>query len=447
MSEEKSELFDEKAPVEVVGGGLAGVEAAIQLARSGVRVRLSEMKPVKFTEAHKNPDLAELVCSNSLKSMGLTQASGLLQEEMRALGSVVIEAALENRVAAGQALAVDRAKFSRRLTGMVEDEPLIELVREEVAEIPRDRYSILATGPLTSAVLAKKIEAIAGTGELYFYDAMAPIIEGGTIDETIAFRASRYGKGGDDYLNCPMNKEEFDLFFAALLEAKKVPTRDCEEEKVFSACQPIETLAASGSKTLRFGPMKPVGLVDPRSGERPFAAVQLRREDADGQRWSMVGFQTKLVYGEQERVFRLIPGLRDARFLRLGSLHRNTYVDGPRVLDGYLRLRKAPWAMLAGQITGVEGYLESSAMGLWAGLNLALRLTGSTPSIPPPETALGALIEHVTHSPGKKFEPMNMNFGILPPLGTRMRDKEESKRLRSVRALEALEGWMKTLRS
>jgi methylenetetrahydrofolate--tRNA-(uracil-5-)-methyltransferase len=330
---------------------------------------------------------------------------------------------------------------------MVEDEPLIELVREEVAEIPRDRYSILATGPLTSAVLAKKIEAIAGTGELYFYDAMAPIIEGGTIDETIAFRASRYGKGGDDYLNCPMNKEEFDLFFAALLEAKKVPTRDCEEEKVFSACQPIETLAASGSKTLRFGPMKPVGLVDPRSGERPFAAVQLRREDADGQRWSMVGFQTKLVYGEQERVFRLIPGLRDARFLRLGSLHRNTYVDGPRVLDGYLRLRKAPWAMLAGQITGVEGYLESSAMGLWAGLNLALRLTGSTPSIPPPETALGALIEHVTHSPGKKFEPMNMNFGILPPLGTRMRDKEESKRLRSVRALEALEGWMKTLRS
>jgi methylenetetrahydrofolate--tRNA-(uracil-5-)-methyltransferase len=445
MSEETKEGFDAGAPVLVAGGGLAGVEAALQLARRGVKVRLSEMKPGSYSKAHKSPDLAELVCSNSLKSMGLGQASGLLQEEMRLLGSAVIDAAFENRVAAGQALAVDRARFSRLLTEMVEKEPLIELVREEVSGIPRDRYSIIATGPLTSAPLAKSIEGITGSGELYFYDAMAPIIDGETIDEAVAFRASRYGKGGDDYLNCPMNKEEFDLFFDELLKAQKVPTKDCEEERVFSACQPIEVIAESGSKTLRFGPMKPVGLVDPRTGERPWAAVQLRREDAEGQRWSMVGFQTKLVYGEQERVFRLIPGLEKAQFYRLGSLHRNTYVDGPKVLDGYLRLRKAPWVSLAGQITGVEGYLESAAMGIWAGLNLALRLTGRTPPIPPVETALGALINHVTHSPGKKFEPMNMNFGILPPLGTRMRDKEESKRLRSERALGGLENWMKAL--
>ncbi len=425
----------------VIGGGLAGAEAAWQLARRGVRVRLYEMKPVRFSPAHRSPDLAELVCSNSLKAMGVAQASGLLQEELRRLGSIVLEAALRHRVPAGQALAVDRERFAREVTRRLEAEPLVEIVREEVQQVPRDRLVIVATGPLTADALAEDLRALTGSEALYFYDAMAPIVEGDSIDRSVAFPASRYGKGGDDYLNCPMTEEEFGRFYRALVTARTVPTRDFEEERVFQACQPIETLAARGPKTLLFGPMKPVGLVDPRTGRRPYAVVQLRREDAAGQRWNLVGFQTKLAYPEQERVFRLIPGLENARFHRLGSLHRNTYVDGPRLLDRYLRLRRYPWIQLAGQITGVEGYLESTAMGLWAGLNLALRLGGRTPDPPPPETALGALVEHVAASPRRPFEPMNINFGLLPPLERRIRDKRRMREAKAARALEALEAW------
>ncbi len=428
-------------PVEVIGGGLAGAEAAWQLAGRGVRVRLFEMRPARLTPAHRTAHLAELVCSNSLKAMGLGQASGLLQEELRRLGSVILEAALAHRVPAGQALAVDRERFARAVTERLEAHPGIEIVREEVTRVPRDREVIVATGPLTSDALAEDLAEITGAESLYFYDAMAPIVEGDSIDRSVAFAASRYGKGGDDYLNCPMTREEFERFYEALVSAETVPTRDFEEERVFQACQPIETLAAKGPKTLLFGPMKPVGLEDPRTGRRPYAVVQLRREDAAGERWNLVGFQTKLRYPEQERVFRLIPGLERARFHRLGSLHRNTYVDGPRLLDRYLRLRRHPWIQLAGQITGVEGYLESAAMGLWAGLNLALRRAGRTPDPLPAETAVGALVEHVVASPAKRFEPMNMNFGLLPPLGVRIRDKKKVKEAKAARALEALDAW------
>lgn len=427
--------------VSVVGGGLAGCEAAWQLARRGVPVRLVEMKPGRFSPAHASPALAELVCSNSLKAMGLGQASGLLQEELVRLGSLLLEAALATRVRAGQALAVDRGEFSRYITASVEAEPLVELVREEAAEVPPAGAVILATGPLTAEPLAEALGRLTGAESLYFYDAMAPILEGDSIDRTVAFAASRYGKGDDDYLNCPLSREEFERFYGALVGGRTVPTREFEEERVFQACQPIETLAAKGPKTLLFGPMKPVGLEDPRTGRRPHAVVQLRREDAAGERWNLVGFQTKLAYPEQERVFRLIPGLEGARFHRLGSLHRNTFVDGPRLLDRYLRLRRTPRIQLAGQLAGVEGYVESAAMGLWAGLNLALRLLGKTPDPLPPETAVGSLVTHVTASPSRPFEPMNVNFGLLPPLGVRIRDKKAVKVEKARRALEALEGW------
>lgn len=431
----------EGTTVTVIGGGLAGCEAAWQLAAQGVGVRLLEMKPQRFSPAHRSPFLCELVCSNSFKASGLAQASGLLQEELGRLGSLVVEAALEHRVPAGQALAVDRDAFSRTVSERLEGCGGVEILRSEAVEVPRTGLSIVASGPLTGDGLAADLRALAGGEALYFYDAMAPIVDGASVDRSKAFLGSRYAKGGDDYLNLPLSREEFDDFFRALTTAECVPTRDFEEERVFQACQPIEVLASRGPKTLLFGPMKPVGLDDPRTGRRPYAVVQLRREDRAGERWNLVGCQTKLTYPEQERVFRLIPGLENATFHRLGSLHRNTYVDGPRLLDRYLRLRKTPWIQLAGQLAGVEGYLESAAMGLWAGLNVALRLRGRTPEPPPPETAIGALVTHVTASARRPFEPMNMNFGLLPPLGVRLRDKARVKEEKAARALEALEAW------
>lgn len=433
------------ALVRVVGGGLAGCEAAWQLARRAIPVRLFEMRPERTTPAHRSPWLAELVCSNSLKAEGLGQASGLLHEELRRLGSLLLEVAQAHRVPAGQALAVDREGFAREVTARLEAEPLVEIVREEVTALETRgeacTHTIVATGPLTSDSLAASLGAFTGSESLYFYDAMAPIVEGDSIDLGVVFAASRYGKGEGDYLNCPFTREEFERFYEALTAARTVPTRDFEEERVFQACQPVETLAARGPKTLLFGPMKPVGLDDPRTGRRPYAVVQLRREDAGGQRWNLVGFQTKLAHPEQERVFRLIPGLGNARFHRLGSLHRNTFVDGPRLLDRYLRLRKTPWIQLAGQITGVEGYVESAGSGLWAGLNLALCLRGRTPDPLPPETALGALVEHAAASPTRPFQPMNANFGLLPPLGAKLRDKKLVKEQKARRALEALDAW------
>lgn len=427
--------------VTVVGGGLAGCEAAWQLARRGWSVVLREMKPERFSPAHRSPLLAELVCSNSLKATGLAQASGLLQEELTRLDSLLLAAARAHRVPAGQALAVDREPFARSVTERLAAEPAVRVERGEVVAVPESGPVIVATGPLTAPALAEALGELTGSEALYFYDAMAPIVEGDSIDRSVAFAASRYGKGGDDYLNCPLDRDQFERFYEALTGARTVATREFEEERVFQACQPIETLAARGPKTLLFGPMKPVGLEDPRTGRRPHAVVQLRREDAEGERWNLVGFQTKLAYPEQERVFRLIPGLEGAVFHRLGSLHRNTFVDGPRLLDRYLRLRKAPWIQLAGQLTGVEGYLESAAMGLWAGLNLALRLAGRTPDPVPPESAFGSLVTHVTASPAKSFEPMNMNFGLLPPLGVRMRDKKKVKEEKARRAVAALDAW------
>lgn len=430
-----------KETVVVIGGGLAGVEAAWKLAQLGVKTRLYEMKPFRFSPAHKSQDFAELVCSNSFKAMGLGQASGLLQEELKCLDSLIMEAALKNQVAAGQALAVNRHAFSSFITEKINSNQFIEVVREEAEKIPENVHVVIATGPLTSDAMAKSILAFTGNESLYFYDAMAPILEGDSIDRSIAFEASRYGKGEPDYLNCPMTEGEFNRFYGELLSAKLAPTRNFEEERVFQACQPIETLAAKGPKTLLFGPMKPVGLDDPRTGKRPHAVVQLRREDEAGERWNMVGMQTKLAHGEQKRIFRLIPGLENVEFHRLGSLHRNTYVNGPVLLDRYFRLRKSPWIQLAGQITGVEGYLESASAGLWAGLNLGLRVNGVTPDPLPAETAIGSLVNYASSANIKRFEPMNINFGILPALPVRIRDKKQMRLEKSNRAMAQLCAW------
>jgi len=432
--------------VKVIGGGLAGSEAAWQLARRGVPIILYEMKPKKFSEAHRSPLLGELVCSNSLKSMDLKTAHGLLKEEMRRLGSLVIEAAWESRVPAGGALAVDREEFARRITERLEALPQVKIVREEVTEVPPDGLVIIATGPLTSPAFSEAIARLTERDHLYFYDAISPIVTADSIDFTKAFKASRYGKGGDDYINCPMTKGEYYRFVEELLRAERVPLREFERVMPFEGCMPIEDLAERGPDTLAFGPMKPVGLVDPRTGKRPYAVVQLRPENREGTLYNMVGFQTKLRYGEQERVFRLIPGLERAEFVRYGSLHRNTFIDAPRLLDEHLRLRREPRVFFAGQLTGVEGYVESAAMGLLAGINAARTLKG-LPLIPPPRTtALGALIGHITNRFTSQYQPMGVNFGLFPPLEERVKRKEERRARLVERALKDLQAWISQLR-
>ncbi|MFZ5449393.1 MAG: methylenetetrahydrofolate--tRNA-(uracil(54)-C(5))-methyltransferase (FADH(2)-oxidizing) TrmFO [Thermodesulfobacteriota bacterium] len=424
-------------PLTIIGGGLAGSEAAWQASRRGVRVRLHEMKPLKFSPAHHSPFLGELVCSNSLRAEGRESAVGLLKEEMRRLGSLIMAAALATRVPAGKALAVDRGAFAAYITQALESEPLVEIVREEVEDLALDRTTVIATGPLTSEPLAAALGRLTGQEHLHFYDAIAPIVSADSIDMDKVFRASRYG-AGEDYLNCPFSEAEYATFYQALMEAEQVPLREFEKPRYFEGCLPVEIMAARGYQTLLYGPLKPVGLIDPKTGRQPFAVAQLRAENREGTLYNLVGFQTKLKYGEQERVFRLIPGLEQAEFVRLGSIHRNTFIRSPGLLSAYLNFIEHPQLFLAGQISGVEGYVESAAMGLLAGINAARQVLGQPLLTPPRETALGALIYHLTNTATKDFQPMNVNFGLFPPIEGRI-----PKKLRGAayaeRALEALE--------
>jgi methylenetetrahydrofolate--tRNA-(uracil-5-)-methyltransferase len=442
-------------PVHVIGGGLAGSEAAWQLARAGVPVLLHEMRPQRATDAHKTDRLAELVCSNSFRSDDpLNNAVGLLHEEMRRLGSLVMAMGDRHKLPAGGALAVDRDGFAAAVTEAIEAESLIEIRREEVASLPPQDWglSIVATGPLTSPPLAEAIRRVGGEEHLAFFDAIAPIVHRDTIDMDVAWFQSRYDKpgpggSGADYVNCPLSKEEYEAFIAALLAAEKTEFKDWETSTpYFEGCLPIEVMAERGLDTLRFGPMKPVGLTDPRTGRRPYAVVQLRQDNALGTLFNMVGFQTKLRYGEQTRVFRMIPGLRAAEFARLGGLHRNTFINSPKLLDRQLRMKAAPWVRFAGQITGCEGYVESAAVGLMAGRFAAAEAKGESAIPPPVETAHGAILAHVTGgASAESFQPMNVNFGLFPPPpeGTK---KNERKQALARRALAKLEEWKQPVR-
>ena len=430
-------------PATVLGAGLAGCEAAWQLARRGIPVTLYEMKPQKFSPAHKSQGLAELICSNSLKASRIDSAAGLLKEEMRRLGSLLVPCAEQCAVPAGGALAVDRDQFSRLVTQAIENEPRITLRREEVTELPAGP-AIVATGPLTSEPLAEKILALCG-GALSFFDAAAPIVTRESLDMDHCFTASRYGREEEgsegDYVNCPMNKEEYDRFVEALVTAERAPVHsfDARDPKVYEGCMPIEVLASRGHDAIRFGPMKPVGLRDPRTGHRPWAVLQLRTENREKTLFNLVGFQTNLKFGEQKRVFGMIPGLARAEFVRYGVMHRNTFLNSPQLLDGDFSFRRRPGLYFAGQITGVEGYMESAGSGILAGINLARRLEGREPLLLPETTMLGALSRHVSQYAGKDFQPMGANFGVLPPLPEKIRDKRQRYMALSQRALCDLE--------
>jgi len=428
--------------VVVVGGGLAGSEAAWQAASRGARVTLYEMRPKESTKAHKTGFLAELVCSNSLGSTDGTSAPGMLKEEMRRLNSLVIRVADDVRVPAGSALAVDRDQFSQTITQALESHPNIRILREEIAEIPSDCVCVIATGPLTSDKLAASIRQLTQSRHLYFFDAISPIIDADSINMDVVFRASRYDKGGADYLNCPMDEPTFNAFYDTMMAAEKVQPKDFEKNTpYFESCLPIEVMAERGRQTMLFGPLKPVGLDDPKTGARPHAVVQLRAENRHGTCYNMVGFQTKLTYGEQKRVFRMIPGLEQAEFLRYGSVHRNTFLNSPELLRGTLQLKTRGTAFFAGQLVGVEGYSESAAMGGLAGLNAARGLAGLPLVTPPPTTAHGALLHYITTSDPRHFQPINTNFGLFPPLPDRVRDKEQKRRRTVERALEDFDGW------
>ncbi len=433
-----------KEKLTVIGAGLAGCEAAWQAAGHGVAVTLFEMKPKKYSPVHHHPGLAELVCSNSLRGESPENAVGLLKEELRRVGSLFMEAALATRVPAGGALAVDRALFSAYITEKIEKHPLIEVVHGEVTEIPAEGVVIVASGPLTSDALAAAIGRYTGD-YLYFYDAIAPIVTADSIDLSKAFRASRYGKGeGDDYLNCPLDEAEYKAFVAALLAAEKVAAKEFEKVVHFEGCMPIEEMSERGLDTLRFGPMKPVGLIDPRTGIEPYAVVQLRQENREGTMYNLVGFQTKLTYPGQRRIFRTIPGLENAEFVRLGSMHRNTFINAPQLLLPTFQLKQEPRVIFAGQITGVEGYVESAASGFIAGLNGERLVRGEALTVPPPATALGALVHHITATGTRHFQPMNVNYGLFPDLPGRVKKKEKRAKL-AERARNELEEWMKIL--
>jgi len=441
-------------PVVVVGAGLAGCEAAWQLARRGVAVVLYEMKPDRMSPAHRSPDLAELVCSNSLRANTLGNAVGLLKEEMRRLDSLVLRVADATAVPAGKALAVDRVEFARGITAAIRSEPAIDLRAERITKIPDAPHVILATGPLTDSELASDLARQLGEAYLYFYDAISPTLYADSIDESIAFRASRYdadtGEGDGDYLNLPLTREQYEAFVDALLAADTVPLHEFEQALYFEGCLPIEEMARRGRDTLAFGPMKPVGLVDPRTGRRPHAVVQLRREDKAGTLWNLVGCQTKLRVGEQKRIFRMLPGLAEGVFARFGGVHRNTYVNAPVQLDAELQLKKRPGVFLAGQMAGVEGYVESAAIGLLAGIGVARRVLGLPVEAPPADTAHGALLRHLQNADARHFQPMNVNYGLFPPLeperatfvarsGRRVkRPKREKNAQLAERALESL---------
>ncbi len=427
----------------IVGGGLAGSEAAWQAGRRGLRVDLHEMRPVRTTPVHATSDLAELVCSNSLKSNLLDTASGLLKEEMRRCDSLIIRVADAVKVPAGGALAVDRERFARGVTETIESLPRVRVLREEVKAIPSDGPCIVATGPLASDAIAESIAGFTGRGYLYFYDAISPIIEADTIDTSKVFRASRYGKGGEDYLNCPLSEKEYDRFYEALSGASEAPTHEFEKEiNYFEGCLPIEEMARRGRDTLLFGPMKPVGLVDPRTGRQPFAVVQLRQDNLAADFYSMVGFQNHLRFPEQTRVFRMIPGLESAEFPRLGQVHRNSYINAPAILLPTFQARRRRDLFFAGQISGVEGYLESAASGLIAGVNAARLAQGQPPLIFPATTALGALSRYISSADSVHYQPTNIAFGLLPPLDRDLRDKKQKKAILVRRALDDLEAFL-----
>lgn len=424
----------------IIGGGLAGCEAALQIAKRKINVKLYEMKPVKFSDAHSNENLAEIVCSNSLKSNLLTNACGLLKEELRILGSELIKIADENSVPAGQALAVDREKFSIEVTKKIEENKYIEVIREEVTEIPKDTIVIIATGPLTSEKFSKEISRLTGSDKLYFYDAAAPIVEKETINMDIAFYGDRYSeeKGKDEeyttwldriknqeasYINLPMNKEEYEAFYNELINAEVVNLHEFEKREIFEGCMPIEIMAKRGIDTLRFGPLKPVGFDDPRTGKRPYAVVQLRQDNKEGNLYNIVGFQTNLKYGEQKRVFSMIPGLENANFVKYGVMHKNTYINSTKILDNTYNMKDNNNIYFAGQITGVEGYVESISSGLLAGINAANQIINKTKAIMPKETVIGALADYIS-TENDEFQPMNANFGILPELEEKIKDKK-----------------------
>ena len=431
----------------IVGAGLAGSEAAWQAARHGADVELYEMRPLHTTPAHKTADFAELVCSNSLRGAGLENAVGVLKEEMRRLSSVVLEAADATRVPAGGALAVDREGFSRYITEKVTAHPRVRLRRERLDRIPREdgAVTIVASGPLTDGALAEDIQKLAGEASFYFYDAAAPIVTLESIDMEKAYRASRYGKGEAAYINCPMTEEEYRAFWQALTTAETAELHAFEKPRFFEGCMPVEVMAARGESTLLFGPLKPVGLEHPGTGERPYAVVQLRQDNAAGTLYNIVGFQTHLKWGEQRRVFRMIPGLENAEFMRYGVMHRNTFLDSPRLLLPTYQLKKEPALFFAGQMTGVEGYVESAASGLVAGLNAVRLAAGKTPLVFPPETCHGALAAYITEAEPRHFQPMNINFGLLPPPEGKIRDKKRRKEMLAERALASLKNFQEGL--
>jgi len=440
--------------IRIVGAGLAGSEAAWQCARHGMAVELFEMRPLRSTPAHRTSDFAELVCSNSLKSETVNTAPWLLKEELRRAGSLLIEIARECAVPAGHALAVDRIAFAEKVTEAISNEPLITVRREEVALIDRDPVTVIASGPLTSDALSQEIvrlsevsngsssDTAVGHPRLYFYDSISPIVEADSIDMSRVYMAARYDKGSADYINCPMTREEYERFYEALISAESVEAREWEKLNYFEACLPIEETARRGRDTLRFGPMKPVGLRDPRNGQQPYAVVQLRKENLRADSYNLVGFQNHLKFGEQARVLRLIPGLENAQFLRYGQMHRNTYINSPSLLNVTLQMRKHPRVLFAGQICGVEGYVESIATGLMAGIHAAALSIGAEPLVPPRSSAFGSLVHYITHANAKNFQPANITFDLLPALETRIRDRQARRRRQCELALREFEGWM-----
>ena len=433
--------MENKQTVTVIGAGLAGSEAAWQIAQAGYPVRLFEMKPQKFSPAHKSAGFAELICSNSLKAARIDSAAGLLKEEMRRMDSLLVACADKTAVPAGGALAVDRDRFSELVTKAITEHPNIEVMHGEVTEIPAEGVTVIASGPLTSDTLAEQITNLCG-GALSFFDAAAPIVTRESLDMEHCFTASRYDKGDDDYINCPMNKEEYDAFYEALITAERAPIHDFDvmNPKVYEGCMPIEVMAQRGHDTIRFGPLKPVGLRDPRTGHRPWAVVQLRTENAEKTLFNLVGFQTNLKFPEQKRVFGMIPGLKNAEYMRYGVMHRNTFLDSPKLLNADFSMRTRPELFFAGQMTGVEGYIESAASGFLAGIEMARRLEGKPPVDFPRETAIGALGLYISDTTVSDFQPMNVNFGIMPPLGYRIKGGKRVKNAQlAARSLEKID--------
>jgi len=444
-SQERLLTIGSKAEVCIIGAGLAGSEAAWQIARRGHRVDLFEMRPVRTTAAHKTSDFAELVCSNTFKSDSLDTATGLLKEEMRRCDSLILRIADQTRIPAGTALAVDRERFAAEVTRALEAQPLVQIHRREMEEIPKQGIVIVATGPLVSEALSSDIARFIGRGYLYFFDAVSPIVEADSIDLSKVFRASRYGKGDEDYLNCPMDETTYERFIDAILAASTAPRHEFDTTGFFEGCLPIEEMARRGRDTLRFGPLKPVGLVDPKTGRRPHAVVQLRQDNAAAEHFNIVGFQNSLRWGEQERIFRMIPGLEQASFVRLGMIHRNSYINAPATLLPTFQARRRTDLFFAGQISGVEGYLESAASGLMAGINAA-RLVESQPALSfPSTTALGCLGRYISTADVKDYQPTNMAFGLLPPLATPLRDKKARRAMLVRRALDDLGTFRATL--